>query len=478
MTKTLYLFPDTTLFIQANDLKMLPWEAYDAFDSIELIVSRPTQTEIDKHKSTGHGRVQRKARTAAAYLREILLQAPHFILIRNASPQVTLKLNLEMRPDPKLANVLSYDRIDDSLVGTVAAFASMHQEHDVRVFAHDTGVIASALTTNIPLEVIPDDWLLQAEASVEDKENAKLKTELASYKASEPLVALSSPTGDETDGPVELSYVQYATLTDKEVQAMVALVKKRFPIVDTEVTNTKLLPRDATIYQMFAANLAVTAEDIKDYRDNRYPAWIAECERAFRSVHKAANATVRYPEIKFEAQNNGSRPAKNALVILAASGPLLLLARRSDKPNPKKDFSDVGLPKVPHGPRSRFRNVLLGMSGLNSMLGPHLRPSDFNTRLPTRDSNAFYWKQSHSLPAKRVELECELWRHNSARKTFSVEIHAESVGEEVSGMIRCEIHAENLTKHVHTDVKASVTVLPGDTAAFARSLIDKLVVEE
>lgn len=43
MVSTLYLFPDTNLFIQCRPLEELDWTQWSAFDQVHLIVSRPVQ---------------------------------------------------------------------------------------------------------------------------------------------------------------------------------------------------------------------------------------------------------------------------------------------------------------------------------------------------------------------------------------------------------------------------------------------------
>jgi len=70
--RILYLFPDTNLFIQCRPLSELGWDRWGAFDEIHLIVSRPVQAEIDKHKNRGNDRVAKRARTASSLLREII----------------------------------------------------------------------------------------------------------------------------------------------------------------------------------------------------------------------------------------------------------------------------------------------------------------------------------------------------------------------------------------------------------------------
>ncbi|MBF6569863.1 MAG: hypothetical protein IVW54_13420 [Candidatus Binataceae bacterium] len=87
-----------------------------AFDHIHLIVSRPVQAEIDKHKNRGNDRVGRRARTASSLLREVIGEGTEK-LIRNAGPDVRVMVRTELRPDPNLEERLDYSKPDDRLVG-------------------------------------------------------------------------------------------------------------------------------------------------------------------------------------------------------------------------------------------------------------------------------------------------------------------------------------------------------------------------
>ena len=65
MTKhTLYLFPDTNLFIQCRLLEQLDWSEWADFEEVRLIVCRPVQREIDNQQNRGNNRVAQRARNS------------------------------------------------------------------------------------------------------------------------------------------------------------------------------------------------------------------------------------------------------------------------------------------------------------------------------------------------------------------------------------------------------------------------------
>ena len=58
---TLYLFPDTNLFIQCRPLEQLDWAEWAEYAEVHLIVCRPVQREIDNQKNRGNNRVAQPA---------------------------------------------------------------------------------------------------------------------------------------------------------------------------------------------------------------------------------------------------------------------------------------------------------------------------------------------------------------------------------------------------------------------------------
>lgn len=89
-TQTLYLFPDTNLFIQCKSLNELDWSEWANFSEIHLIVCRPVLREIDNQKNRGNGRVSRRARKAHSLFRDIAINEKDYELIQKDGPKVTL----------------------------------------------------------------------------------------------------------------------------------------------------------------------------------------------------------------------------------------------------------------------------------------------------------------------------------------------------------------------------------------------------
>src|ERR1700730_3079901 len=90
-----HLFPDTNAFVQCRPLDQVDWSAWAEFDEVRMIVTRPVQNEIDKHKNKGSDRLAKRARLASSLFREIIKSSDDTKVIRETGP--TIKLYL--RPD-------------------------------------------------------------------------------------------------------------------------------------------------------------------------------------------------------------------------------------------------------------------------------------------------------------------------------------------------------------------------------------------
>ena len=168
-SKILYLFPDTNLFAQCRALEELDWDRWGSFDEVNLIVSRPVQTEIDHQKNKGGDRLAKRAKAASSLFREVILGSSDHKLIKATSPTVKLFIRTELRPNPSLSGHLDYQHNDDQLVGIAHRFAEDNPGAEIRVLTHDTGPMASAKMVGVTVAPIPDEWLLPPETSEKDK---------------------------------------------------------------------------------------------------------------------------------------------------------------------------------------------------------------------------------------------------------------------------------------------------------------------
>ena len=152
--KKLFLFPDTNVFVQCKPLDQVDWSSYAQWDSVDLYLTRPVQSEVDTHKGKGSGRLAKRARTMSSSIRALLESETGFLPIRDSKPTVRLYLKHELKKDDSLAGELDYGERDDQLVGIASGFLKSNPGTDVRLLTHDTGPMASAKLVGLAYDAV------------------------------------------------------------------------------------------------------------------------------------------------------------------------------------------------------------------------------------------------------------------------------------------------------------------------------------
>lgn len=320
--KIVCLFPDTNLFIHGKALNEIDWQEFAAFDEVHLIICRPTQKEIDKHKNRGGERLARRARTASSLLRDVINNGPG--IVRQANPCVKVMLMVDLRPAPTHADRLNYEEPDDQLVGIVHAFRQGNPGADARVLTHDTGPMASARMVGVPVFPIPDVWLRPPEASEEEKKVRELEAKIARLTKSEPnfLIAFVDDEGNNLDA-IEYEAVRYEALTKEELDGLMDRIRARLPVA-TDFGAREPVERFTPFGNLNIGTKQIltpaTDEQIAAYRDQQYPQWLKECERILRGYHDLIRQQSAPLMFCIVAVNDGTRPAKDALITIEARG--------------------------------------------------------------------------------------------------------------------------------------------------------------
>jgi len=479
--RILYLFPDTNLFIQCQPLPELDWDTWGFFDEIRLIVSRPVQNEIDKHKNRGNDRVAKRARTAASLLRGIIAADGAEKVVRDAEPVVKVMVRIDLRPDPNLEDRLDYGEPDDRLVGIARAFAQQNSSADVRVLTHDGGPLASAKMVDVAAEVIPDDWLLPPETSDAEKKVAALEGEIARLKKTEPQIVVGCYDADGGQiKKLEIEMQRYLPVSEEQVSDLMKRIRDRFPIVTDFGSPDEQGEHLVGIGFRTREFVPATAKQISDYQAE-YARWLENCEEILRSCHMVLERRSNAPRIRFWAENIGTRPAKDTLVTIEAKGELALMVPERKKPEADEPLA---LPRPPRAPRGRWVDqdpfkMLHGAFGTAHALGSlfDARPLALDLLKPPRprDPNAFYYKPWPEVPVPEVNLECMQWRHGVGPKEFEFEIHFDRTqAGTVEGALEFRIHAENLSGIEKLLVPVRITICEVRACETAKDLVQQL----
>ncbi len=482
-TKTLYLFPDTNIFLQCKPLDQVDWSSFVEWDSIHIILTRPVQAEIDNFKGKGNGRQASRARTTSTLIRK-LLDANHEGIALHSSPTVRLHLRHDLRRDESVAEDLNYDERDDQLVGTAWAFQKTKPTEDVRLLTNDTGPMASAKAIGLRYHVVPEDWLLQPEAGEAEKREKALIAEITKYKNAEPLFEISV----EHDGPIVANISAYEALTQDEVQKLIDRLTERHPLAayfgPTE-------PKERAIDQGFPSALRfmgatkevftpATPEQIEEYKE-AYAKWRETCLELFAELHKKLNARLDWPKLTVWISNAGSRPADDALIIFETEGNFLLIPTGHQETNSEPHRPQ--LPSPPTPPKGTWRRLDPYMSALarihgithetmNAAVADLLRPPS----LPKPpDPNAFYFKDGRAGKlSKSFSFTCQQWRHAHGAEDFGMTILSPMQSGAHTGLLKVAVHAANLTTPATRRVPLRFTIEIGSCFSYAEQMLSEL----
>ena len=476
--RILSFFPDTNLFIQCRSLKELDWSEWADFEEVHLIICHTVQREIDQQKHRRNGRVAQRARKTSSLFRSIV-EKDHS-LIREKCPQVKLMLESSSVPSPELKDRLDYDKPDDEIVGFLHQYKQQHPEADVRLLTHDTGPMMTARSLNLPFVKIEDAWLLPPESNETERENRHLKEEITRLKKAEPQFHIRCLDDNENEiDALEVKCPFYEPLNEQEVAAFIDQLKNRFSIV-TNFDPLRRIDKSSTLGIIIRGLYSPPSErDIAKYRDEEYPAWIEDCKKMLSNLHKALLRDAESPVFRFGVTNQGSRPGKNTLVVIASKGNFKICPPQLEDEEHSKErrILDGLLPAPPKPPKNQLMTVLNNLSSDRLSFLHHVPPSsDLDmTRSYSHDPDAFYYKPGQpQIPVKSFSLECEQWRHGIVEECFEGEIFTDSAKDEIRGAIECEIHAENLSTPVKKIVSVKIVVVRESTKDYASNLVTNL----
>jgi hypothetical protein len=494
VNKTIFLVPDTNFFVQCKEPREMDWIEYSKFDHVELLITRPVQAELDNQKGKGSGRLANRARKASSLIRELLLSDDDFLIVREHTPKVTIRIRQDLLPDEALKSVLDYGERDDQLVGVTSSLKQEVRDSDVALLTHDTGPMASAKMVGLPFKVIPDSWLIPPEQDESEKRTNALLAELNKYKNSEPKFKLTYQSEGSNVTSVECQLDYYEPLTNEEVNNLIWTLEQAFPQefdfgsrepIDRPVSNNN--PFLNSIFDEREKFTPATDESITSYTEQLYPGWLENCKSIFDNIHTSLNQSIKLPEITIGVENIGSRPAIDALTTFTAKGPFLIAPSEAYADQIQENAIDLSIPDAPKAPKGTWKktNKFHGLHGLQDLAGlASLGRSNFDYgNIPVlsglksqRDQNAFYWKPERpSSPVKTVVLECQQWRHQIGEELFKFVLCAELKLGQARGVLELRIDSANMTETFDQRVNIKITVNPISPLAYSQNLVQELL---
>ncbi|GBR41818.1 PIN domain-containing protein [Gluconobacter kondonii] len=451
MSGTLQLVVDTNLFHECKSLDAadFPWSDLGSFNAIELIVSDTVQSELDRQKKDTRQRVRRRAVQAVSWFREMLKTGAQEHLFRAQGPRVVMRVSPQTasQEHPDLLD-LSVD--DDKIVGVAVALAKAAPGQDVRLLSHDTRPISKANAVGLPFLFVPDTWMREPETDDAEREIRQLKEEIAELRKTHPALELGVVSA--VDRKLNLMRDALAPLTEDEARGMLNRVSQRFSLsaVETAFARTAAARRnDSFGMRGSLVRIQPPPEQIKRYREETYPAWIAACVGHLGGLAALMNVRLAAPPISVTLSNIGYRPAENVVIRFTARGPFLIAPPNEGGYAPELD----DLPRVPSPPTERLMR-----DGQEIAYATHVR-SVFDSGLPDlgrylprstdrSDEDWYYEPDRPKEPVDSFDLECRRFRHGANPEYFDVLIFPQTQDAVARGVLEVEVSASNVGRKI------------------------------
>lgn len=486
MKNKLYCFVDTNLFIQCKDLRELDWSLLGPYDAIDLMITRPVQKEIDRHKGKGNSRLASRSRGAATYFSQALDNNSNSVEIRPKAPRVTLHLRIDLKAAEDLSHDLDYEDNDDKLVGIAVQFQRTDLNCEVTIATSDTGVMATAKTHQIRYSKLPEQWLLPAESDDASKEISRLKQELKELKAPHPNFQVRWLQDISPINELSLTLDRYVPLEPTEIENLMHLLREAIPcersvpsVKERDTLSSSVLSgvrgKQLTPFASGIAGGPPTSEEIEKYRLD-YASWLIACEEYFRNLHIALNEETLLSRISVEIQNEGLASAADARITVSANGSFLITQDDDTEIDPvdqlahtEGKLSTVALDRPPIDPRS----ALAEFQRINRLF----EPSNKGT---TRDYGLSYGllalgneraKRPRPDLEKKFAYKVKLLRHQSTPETVVVVLHPEIKWTPITGSLEVRVEATNLPTPHTSLLKVTLQLQPCSPLARAHALV-------
>ena len=297
---------------------------------------------------------------------------------------------------------------------------------------------------------------------------------------------------------IETEYHVFEPMNDADVIACTQLLKSEFPLatdfgsrIPAEKHGRTVADRILGLKYLYTPALD---EEIARYTEEEYPKWIRECKEYLSRLHDLLQRESEQPFFNFAVVNEGNRPGRYALINLIAEGELKVCPPPVQNDAEEDDGNiEISLPVPPQPPRGRWSPKSSSLRGLTTAMSALADPRsgirglsypglESSLLLPSvnsnnlRDPNAFYYKPNRSTtPEQSFSLECERWLHCTEEEYFSGQLFFDVDKEKVSGVLACEVHAENLSSPMVKTVRVEISIKRLNTANRARLLLQNFL---
>jgi hypothetical protein len=416
------LFVDTNFFLQCKVIPEIDWDQVTDDDTVELIVARPVQEEIDRLKNDGNGRRAKRARRTNGLFREMIVSADG-----NRSWSVGKKIITLVFAEPfaklereQCQSRLDLSRPDDEIIASLIFYKISASDENVSLLTHDTNPMLTCKQNGVSFVPIPDEWLLPPEMDDRDKQIAKLQSDLRNAVNRDPQVEVDFNIDgvDLAKGASDIRVRMLERLSPEQVTELVSEMESRHPmkINFSQVDDFSDGLRIGSLGS-FKKYEPPSEADISRYQKEEYPEWIENIRSFFETYTEHYNHISVLCPFTLTLKNVGRAPVENMILKFE-----LLEGGTFGSPDIKnsqvtKPRLDVPLPPEP--PKGKWTDTMSAISALARAGYPferNLSKMSFPAinKPIQRDRFAFHWRDSRPIgDEKRWTLECDEFRHGS-----------------------------------------------------------------
>lgn len=382
-----YIFIDTNLLLECKSLKMIDWSILFSKGEFVLLISLPVIEEIDKKKTSGKERVNRKARQWNSILK------PNYEEEVYTDDTLNVKICIAPLPDRKLledqSGKLNLSKIDHEILANALVFAQETENVETSILTYDNNMMILADQCKFKHYKIPDEWLLEREEDSKEKKIRELEKELLAIKNAGPIIEV------KCDYNAIIESYGFKALDEREIETLISEVTKAFPKKEKQnaIGIAGLMP------SKFAENENKRIYD--KYSIKEYPEWIGKVKSYLEELHVDFERHTRNTTIRLEICNSGVLPAFDFILNIICTNCIIV--------NPNKYFHDFPLPP-------KYPNTSSILSSLSAPM-PRI----------VNDSKNSFSKYEFELVDKDVNklvYECKQFRHKSESEKieFNIEI--------------------------------------------------------
>lgn len=217
------LVPDTNIFLECRPLASLPWRELGSREII-LVVTRPVQRELDKHKNSHRAE---KVRELNRTLLELWRNPGKPLPVQNLPSGPCVSLACGPRPwGASPSPGLDPSHPDDMIAQWVLWLRPKLGGREVTLLTGDVGLYATAVHFAIPRAFVEQHWL-DPKGRERTDENKKLRKENERLKKQSPSISVEIEYPEPiVRGVVDREVAVYQPLPPADIERALATIKE------------------------------------------------------------------------------------------------------------------------------------------------------------------------------------------------------------------------------------------------------------